>query len=131
MQGILYQSKIIHKQLDDDLYMSEFLFFPELCQLGKKEKNTANLRKLIQRVVQQGNPLHLYQKQLPLETEIQTLSVDLKAPKNSLENIPLQFSLQGLQWELPGNGRSCYIPGLGVQVVCSDKKKDFAAVIKK
>jgi hypothetical protein len=51
MQGILYQTKIIHQQLTDDLYLSEFMFFPELSQVGSKEKNTQNLRKLIQGII--------------------------------------------------------------------------------
>ena len=131
MLGLLYQSKIIHLKLDDNLYLSEFIFCPELSQLGTKKKNTQNLRSLIHSLAQDYNQLHLYQRQLPQDVELQTFEIELKAPKNSLENEDFPISLQGLKWEIPGNGKMCYFPVIGTQVVCTDKDKDFNEVIIK
>ena len=116
---------------ENETVLGEGLHFPEISRFADKPERS-------QRAVDQNSGnlagkqalLELYRRFAPATPEVRTFAIEVSPPKDyPLWKTPLTLTFHGAVWEIPGEGWSCYLPDLRIEVF-TDRPDQLEARVK-
>lgn len=106
--------------LEDDVYLAEALFYPEISRLGEEPDDLVlAVQDNAQRLLLKLQPGDLHRRRGPGGIVAQTLHVVLEPPARQIAwREPIDLTLPIVRWQ-HGESFLAYVPALGIEVVAS------------
>ena len=130
MPTIPFRIAALSQEVDDRLFLSEALLFPEISRLaGDAARSRKKLKQQIAKTLKNAGVEELYRRRLSAPLEIGEVRITLQPPGGSIIwRKPVRLRFEYVAWRHGDDAVVAFVPDLGIEVIVNDQRSLGAQV---